>query len=329
MTKSVLADAFRSSHQGAPRASAPRSQRTVQVEIQHVSCNVCRNNEMNPRWTVIALVLVLVCVGGAGSVLRWWWSRPALRPDISPLLSEQQRLRGETALRPCREAADCKWPFVCVRDDRVNGSRCLASECQTDLQCAPGFVCRAVEAKGGYVRLCLDVGTVAEGEPCWELSSYKYENCIQGLNCNRGYCGRPCRIGSPAACPAGMACLDSVNGPSCVPACSDTSCSAGQECVRFGVDLSVCAVVIGQNCDRTPCPVGQQCKRFRMGLRRKIAMWCQLRCSEDSGCPAGQVCVYGGCARTCQSDHDCGQQEYCSAFQGSNVRTCALADTDA
>src|SRR5690349_11208352 len=109
---------------------------------------------MSPRRPLIIVILLVASVGGAGSTIRWWWwNRPGLRKDISPLLPERQRLRGDTARRPCLEAADCKWPFLCIQDERVHGSRCLASECQTDLQCDPGFACRAAKAKGGgYVR---------------------------------------------------------------------------------------------------------------------------------------------------------------------------------
>lgn len=268
----------------------------------------------SPALRILAVLLVLTGAGGV-AVHHWWWTRSLQKTNISPMVSEHQFFRGETAGRRCQEAADCKWPFVCVYDSRVNGSRCLASECATDLQCAVGFVCRAIKGKGGYVRFCLDVGTVPEGERCEELSTYKYESCTQGLHCNRGYCGRPCRIEAPATCPAGMACLDDVNGPSCVPSCQGTICPAGQACVRLEEGLTACSLVSGENCDRTPCPAGEECRRWRIGMQRKVGMWCERSCSDSSGCPPGEACFANACRRPCQGEGDpCRRHEVCTAY---------------
>src|SRR5689334_15489200 len=93
-----------------------------------------------PKAVVLALTFVLL-VGGA---VQWWilsHSRP--KAEVVPVLSDGELLRYVTYRRLCRTSQECERPLVCTPDEREQNRLCLASECETDLQCPTGFLCRA------------------------------------------------------------------------------------------------------------------------------------------------------------------------------------------
>jgi len=199
----------------------------------------------------------------------------------------------------------------------------MASECQTDLQCADGFTCRTLKSRGRgpLVRSCVVRGSAKEGEPC--SSSFTFRQgavCRPGLVCN-GYCGRPCQPGAPESCPEGALCLEGSEGPSCMPTCEGRSCPEGQECVHIKDGSSVCARIWGDNCQRQACPEGTTCSvGYLPGRPGEVRMNCTQWCGADHPpCSEGSVCEHGECRRPCERDNPsaCGPKETC----GYNPRT--------
>jgi hypothetical protein len=224
----------------------------------------------------------------------------------------------------CRTDKDCEWPLNCTADERAQRYHCLASECETDLQCEPGHVCRAVDIERP-VRLCKAIGVRKEGERCTPDSADRKHSCGSGLLCLRSYCGRPCRPEDPSSCQRGTACVDSLlNGHACVPRCSPGECPQGEECVRFDDELAVCGAVVTDNCDRNPCPPGQLCDRGLVGRDGRIAMRCSPTCGPDNPCPQGWSCFSKKCLQRCGQNEECRSMEECSLFPDMRSSFCVL-----
>src|SRR4051812_15695566 len=104
----------------------------------------------------MALILV------AGGSIAWWRVMDMARAgrNAQPILDKGQLRALLTYKRHCRKQADCENPLLCMSDARASEWRCLASECQTDLQCQPGFMCTPFSYTGfPPIRLCLIQGT--------------------------------------------------------------------------------------------------------------------------------------------------------------------------
>lgn len=127
------------------------------------------------------------------------------------------------------------------------------------------------------------------------------DGCRPELLCNNLFCGRPCKLDTPATCPRGYVCRDGLNGPSCLPSCEESGCSEGKACVRIQHrDISFCAEVVGENCQAKQCPQGRECNVVYTMRSEKVAMACALPCKDDSGCPTGFICSWGAyCERRC------------------------------
>lgn len=279
----------------------------------------------------VALTLVVI-VGGP---LVWWCGSPAAAGSLQvrPVLSDSQRQTVLTYKRKCRGHEDCGEPLSCVRDPRVSMWRCLASECETDLQCEPGFVCtlhRLYDAPS--VRLCMIQGTQKEGERCDRFHLKSKYGCQPGLICLSGFCGRPCQPGERATCPDGFVCQRDAPRGVCLPSCLQKGCPPELECIRIEEEFSVCATVHGRRCDKNPCAQGEECQQV-LGSRRHadvVNMRCVLPCDEKEGrlCPAGSICFGGECERPCdeKAPGACPAGERCTRvfLPGEAVTICML-----
>lgn len=271
-----------------------------------------------------------------GGPIMWWRVMPRSDTYETPMLDEGQLRALVSYKRKCRGDSDCEQPLSCIRDNRVDFWRCLASECQTDLQCQPGYLCTPLRfSDAPSIRFCLIQGTQKEGEPCEDFHQTEDTGCQPGLICLLGYCARACRLEDPTTCPEGYLCRNSIDGPACHPSCLRKACPPGQECIRIREDLSVCGVVRGQDCDKVPCAQGEICKRV-LGHRWRegvVKMWCALPCNEQEGrlCPTGLFCLDSGyCERTCDPNvpGSCPTGRRCSKVNGpaGSVMLCMISE---
>src|SRR3712207_4913546 len=58
---------------------------------------------------------------------------------VSPMLSRSEKRKLLTFERPCSRPDDCEPPLACLDLGGTRSSLCVASECQTDLQCQENF----------------------------------------------------------------------------------------------------------------------------------------------------------------------------------------------
>jgi hypothetical protein len=276
----------------------------------------------------LLLPLPLILALGAGRGLPGAQDTAQETVSVSPVLTADERRAFLTHERLCRTARDCDAPLGCV--PLPDGqSLCMASDCQTDVQCAEGFTCKALRSRGEgpRVRRCIVKGLVEEGAPCVPSFTFKHEVvCRPELRCN-GYCGRPCQLGEPASCPEGSFCMDGNEGPSCMPTCEGKSCAEGQQCVRFERRYSVCASIRGENCQSQPCPEGMRCSVSTLPRSPgEIQMECVRACGEGQPpCPEGTVCEQGDCRRPCAPNdaHACAPHESCNRHLRSNRYLCS------
>jgi hypothetical protein len=240
------------------------------------------------------------------------------RVEISPVLSEEELRKLPTFKRLCSRQEDCEPPLGCLSFDGSRGL-CVASRCMTDLQCSGERTCRVLPSlgQGPAVRACVPAGQLPEGTPCLELTMDEKESCARGLVCN-SFCGRPCSLEAATPCPEGFFCALGPSGPACAPTCDGRDCPAGQQCVRFPGGVSMCAMVVGDDCQRSPCPQDQQCTAF---LRPGRAQWAKLECElpcdgADKRCPQGLLCHQERCRRPC----DPKGPEVCGPGRACNTR---------
>jgi hypothetical protein len=183
----------------------------------------------------------------------------------------------------------------------------MASECDEDVHCFPGSVCRAVTtgATGVVVRRCTPEGERGEGEPC----DFGYVSpggaCREGLVCLSGTCGVRCRLDEPLSCPDGHSCEDSLDGPACHADCRKLGCPRGERCKRLGDSEYRCLARIQGDCPETPCGPGERCNAEV--IRAHGVFWCARICNPllADSCPGGQICGMGSATvSTCFSRCD-------------------------
>lgn len=240
--------------------------------------------------------------------------------SLSPMLSNQDRLRLSMYHRDCARSSECGPPLGCILDSRKNAQYCSDSECLTDAQCPEALICRSIASYGDgpLVRFCISVGSRQEGEECIPLSGTQDASCIAGLLCGGGLphtCGRPCRKGDMAACPADFFCADTTPQPICRPTCEVQGCPTGQRCIRFDEGVSLCEAIYGPDCQQTPCFQGRKCEvSTEPTLPGKAWMECVQRCGEGlPPCGAGRVCDIFQCKPECtpQAPDPCGEGYHC------------------
>jgi hypothetical protein len=239
-----------------------------------------------PLTIMLCIVLVLPLILLVSGVVGRWQGQGQIDTTLSPILSVEERRQLLTFERPCEKREDCEAPLGCLPLSSQGPNYCVASECETDLQCDQGLTCQVLETLGNgpRVRFCVPQGRRKEGEPCLRGASIHKNACEEGLLC-AGFCGRRCEADVPESCPAGYTCKRGPDGFSCLPTCQDRGCSAGQECVDLSGGVSVCASVVGQNCQRQSCEEGARCSvaypKLEQG-RLHIKMECVLPASNAS-----------------------------------------------
>jgi hypothetical protein len=228
-------------------------------------------------------------------------------PDGLPVVALRCALDGGVvSCGECRTDSDCPARQGCVANRQTRRMECMASECEQDAHCFPGFLCRAVNlgSTGILVRRCTPEGQRRQGEPCDVVPKSPASSCGEGLVCVNEVCGIPCRLEDATGCPEGHVCTDSLNGPGCFPDCRARGCPEGQQCRHTGDSTHQCLVAAQGDCRDTPCPEGQHCN-MRLS-RGRAAFWCASLCNplRADSCPPDQVCGMGSasvstCFRRC------------------------------
>lgn len=286
------------------------------------------------RWTVALAALggLLLVAPLLGVLSMGAYGVPGARVtregvQLVPRLSPEERRQRSTYQIPCQTDQDCEAPLVCFFNMRLGERYCADSSCITDAQCPPGFTCRSMPTgrEDTELRVCTQVGLRKAGEECVLMPSTPRTGCEQGLVCN-GWCGRPCRKDAPGSCPEGFFCAEGHEGPSCLPTCAGRNCPEGQQCIRWGQDVSVCQTVHGQDCQRNPCPEGQRClSQSRPDKPGHVWMECVASCRDDRrACPEGLVCAHGECRSPCdaQRPDSCGEQYRCRKLLKDDPYAC-------
>ncbi len=248
---------------------------------------------------LVPLPLVLI-IGGA-----LYSNSPHSQQSLPLLPANQARALASYGL-PCLRPEECEPPLGCFEIGDTGRGICLNTECETDAQCEPGEYCRTLRTMGTSppLRVCdKRGGERLEGEPCSPFLTYDPELCAQGLLCNRGWCGRPCRLEDSSTCPEGFFCQQGLDGPSCVPTCEARGCPEGLQCARESGGISVCVQLRGSDCSDGSCSAGSSCTFTNLrvvdaGLA--LRQECIAPCGEGKPpCPSDRVCVANRCLRTC------------------------------
>ncbi|MFY0527982.1 hypothetical protein ACN28I_34110 [Archangium gephyra] len=208
----------------------------------------------------------------------------------------------------CQTSGDCPPGQGCLINRETRRLECMASECEEDVHCFPGFTCRTLKTgtSNGPIRRCVPVGERREGESCDADYISRIGACRDGLRCIQQVCTVPCQLDAPASCPSGHTCMDDADGPGCVPDCEKLGCPQGQQCKRLPRGGNQCLSRVSGTCPETPCAEGERCM---MDTRRgRGTFWCARVCNPiyPDSCPSGDVCGWAGgtrsvCFRRC--DH--------------------------
>jgi hypothetical protein len=198
----------------------------------------------------------------------------------------------------CRTDSDCPAGQGCVANRETRRLECMASDCEEDTHCFPGFACRAANGgdSGPVIRRCTPEGVRREGETCDSRYISRNGACREGLRCVSEICTVSCRLDDPASCPTGYHCKEGADGPGCLPDCRQLGCPRGQQCKRINESKHQCLESVVGTCPETPCAEGELCvKRLSRG---RGVFWCARSCNPifPDSCPAGYVC--GQASRT-------------------------------
>ena len=146
------------------------------------------------------------------------------------------------------------------------------------------------------------------------------------LACTHMKCRRPCQLQEPRSCPEGYTCRAvDVKGPVCLPTCEGRSCPEGQRCVALEHGVSICARVLGPDCQLNPCPAQQVCHISTGKAQSDVWMKCMPSCGKQGpACPEGSLCVGDRCFQQCNSDApgSCGPTEVCAGFSDRDPGVC-------
>jgi hypothetical protein len=269
------------------------------------------------------------------AAVRGWSSQPGHKKssEIVPSLSFEERRKLLTFEQLCKKPEDCEAPLGCLGGFQDDKALCLDSDCTSDLQCEEGFACHALRTldRRRFIRTCVPAGKRVEGQACDKGLVLVDWACARGLRCH-GFCGRSCIPGVPLMCPTGSFCHDSIDGASCQPTCEETGCPQGQQCIVMGEGLSICGLVLGQQCQQHPCAEGQECDLGYPGILEgrnpvAVSMECVQRCGDGKPpCPADAVCFSGTCRQSCDPTvaNVCGPDRRCVASEHEAKGICRL-----
>jgi len=260
------------------------------------------------RYKTIAIVLlaVLLPLPLILSIAPALYKDTPPKRQARPLFPADQARQLPSYGMDCLQPADCDPPLGCLELGNTGRGVCLNTQCETNSDCAPAEYCRSfiTLGNGPPLRGCdLRDGQQGEGQPCVTGLAADYERCTSGLLCNKGWCGRTCRLDEPSSCQAGYFCQQGLDAPSCVPTCEGRTCPDGFQCAREAGGISVCARVRGDDCSGTSCPEGSRCtftdvRSTDAGV--SLRMECVLPCGVRlPACPDGQFCLGSRCLYTC------------------------------
>ncbi|MBK06591.1 MAG: hypothetical protein CL920_39950 [Deltaproteobacteria bacterium] len=218
----------------------------------------------------------------------------------------------------CTSPCDCN-----TGEDCVSG-RCTVTPnpaycCDDPQKCPAGAVCKDKSGKAGTCpqtqRPCKNVCDCVQGEACTN------NVCVKTSNPTVFCCEQP-------SCPAGKACVNSLNqqGTCPVPCKNDCSCTQGQRCVN-----GTCTSSSGNGycCTKSGCPANFSCTNPDGSRNRCPTQKCNSACD----CNQGEDCRNGQCTRVfpavyCCSKTGCPQGQSCKNAQNTwgtcpNVNTCS------
>jgi hypothetical protein len=276
---------------------------------------------LKSRALLLALLCIILPIPLVGLVLMASHPprtpRPQAETRLIPMLPLDARRALPTYARNCNTVADCDPPLGCLFIQSELRAECTDSMCMKDEDCPEEFSCVSVKTQNGkaLVRRCALVGHRKEGENCEMLALTHHLGCERGLQCQEGWCGRPCQLDDPSSCPTGFFCAEGREGPpSCLPTCKGRSCPEGQRCLRAAGGASVCRQLDGPDCTMNPCPEGHKCKLLSPPQRPwEMRTECRQGCDFETPCPEGLVCYRFECRKVCdpQGSSICGPGQRC------------------
>jgi hypothetical protein len=258
----------------------------------------------------------------------WGWtlSRPPEEHGADGLPVNALRCTTDGGVLRCGECqtdSDCPAGKGCAANWQTHRLECMESECEQDLDCFPGLVCRPVTtgAAGPVIRRCLAAGERSLGEQCDLLFTSRAGACQEGLVCHRGVCSTPCSSEGAANCPEGYSCEEGLSGAACFEDCRVRGCASGQQCKRINETEYQCLEGVYGQCPETPCGEGERCNaRVSQG---QGVFWCAQLCNplQADSCPKGQICGVGSptvstCFRRCDPrvmPDTCGEGWQCTS----------------
>ena len=230
-----------------------------------------------------------------------------LAPDGLPATAMRcSRVGSELVCGDCRTDGDCPAGQGCVANRATRRFECMASECEEDVNCQAGSVCRPATTgeSGRVIHRCVPEGVRDEGEACDVLPVSPGNACREGLRCVNQVCTTPCSVEGSPGCAPGFVCEEGLEGPGCFPDCEQRGCPEGQRCSRIQDHHSQCLVATQGDCRETPCAGGERCN-MRMSRGRAV-FWCARVCNPvlPEACGTGEVCGVGSptvstCFRRC------------------------------
>src|ERR1044071_914926 len=121
---------------------------------------------------VLGFLLPAPLIGVSSTLLLGGLNASETREDGSrlvPILPPDETRRLLTFERSCQSNEDCDAPLVCLRGQFMLKRACVASTCETDVDCREGLSCHSIAAGERVVRMCGAPGNATEGEFCMEL----------------------------------------------------------------------------------------------------------------------------------------------------------------
>jgi hypothetical protein len=239
------------------------------------------------------------------------------------------------------------WSPACrdlVRPNRTLGQACFPEEEHLNPStCVTGWCPEGHGETGPCPAACKAFR--AQGERCGDA-----EPCDTGLQCSKGTCVPPARVGEACgetACGSGLWCAPQrAGGSACaVQAGAGTACDFDPSC-QSGLCLNgMCAVdsALGQRCnDSDQCGKGNVCTVVPVNDTGTLQLRCSARlplgspCDRDDVCALGAICEGNRCVTsapaaagqpcfrsTCQAGSFCGRTTNTCLAKSSAGGTCS------
>jgi MYXO-CTERM domain-containing protein len=265
---------------------------------------------------------------------------------------------GSTCMQMCTNDNDCAsnascsmFPGsgygACVDDPGgpTPGSKDLGEECTSPSECASGmcagdglsyicvqscsgpgtcpsdFICYGLQG-GGSACFPVEGGEKGLGELCGSNDECESNLCVTFAGDVNAFCTDVCAGASD--CPCGMACVNTVGGPSycnlaakveCVP--DGQSCGADTECVSGACVSGICENICNIYQGSATCPPGMGCQRLGdSGIDGSCKPVGSLpddsTCASDGQC-ASLFCLNGFCQEPCNefAPNTCPNSQVC------------------